>query len=478
MKKTGVYIFGLLLFLFAGHIATAQGGKLSLKQAIETGIANNLDVSQAGLRARENEINWKQAQLNRYPNLNATASHGVNQGRSIDPFTNAYINQRVAYSSYGISSGVILFNGLTLQQSVKQTSLAYQASSMDWQQAKDNITIGIILAYLQVLADEDVLVQSNNQAALSLQQVERLEILNREGAIAPSLLSDLRGQYAVDQLAILNAQQALETSRISLSQLMNVPYDKNMQLERLDASAFAGVYTDTPAAIYETALKNFAQVRAAELRRQSAERGVKVAKGLLYPTLSLNGNANTNYSDAATTDLFINTTDVVSNDYVVVNGAQSPVIRKQDNYNSQKIGYTDQLNNNIFTSVSLNLRIPIFNSLQARNRVKLAKITLQDNELQAKTVKTQLQQSIEQAYINMTSAAERFRILEKQVEAFTESFRAAGIRFDAGLGTSVDYLTAKNNLDRANINLINARYEHMLRIKVLDYYQGKPLWQE
>ena len=103
MKKTGVYIFGLLLFLFAGHIATAQGGKLSLKQAIETGIANNLDVSQAGLRARENEINWKQAQLNRYPNLNATASHGVNQGRSIDPFTNAYINQRVAYSSYGIS---------------------------------------------------------------------------------------------------------------------------------------------------------------------------------------------------------------------------------------------------------------------------------------------------------------------------------------------------------------------------------------
>ena len=318
MKKTGVYIFGLLLFLFAGHIATAQGGKLSLKQAIETGIANNLDVSQAGLRARENEINWKQAQLNRYPNLNATASHGVNQGRSIDPFTNAYINQRVAYSSYGISSGVILFNGLTLQQSVKQTSLAYQASSMDWQQAKDNITIGIILAYLQVLADEDVLVQSNNQAALSLQQVERLEILNREGAIAPSLLSDLRGQYAVDQLAILNAQQALETSRISLSQLMNVPYDKNMQLERLDASAFAGVYTDTPAAIYETALKNFAQVRAAELRRQSAERGVKVAKGLLYPTLSLNGNANTNYSDAATTDLFINTTDVVSNDYVVV----------------------------------------------------------------------------------------------------------------------------------------------------------------
>ena len=477
MKKAGVYIIGSLFFLCAGRTAIAQtAGKLSLKQAIETGIANNLDVSQAGLRAQSSEIDWKQAKLNRYPNLNATASTGVNQGRSIDPFTNAYINQRVAYSSYGISSGVILFNGLTLQQTVKQTSLDYQAASMDWQQAKDNITIGIILAYLQVLANEDVLVQSNNQAALSLQQVERLEALNREGAIAPSLLSDLRGQYAADQLVILNSQKALETSRILLSELMNVPFDKNVQLERLDPDAFATSYSDTPAAIYETALKNFAQVRAAELRRMSAERGVKVAKGLLYPTLTLNGNANTNYSDAATTDLFINTTDVVSKDYVLVNGSQSPVIRKQDNYSSQKIGYGDQINNNVFTSLSLNLRIPIFNSLQVRNRIKLAKIMLKDNELQAKTVKTRLQQSIEQAYINMTNAGERFKVLEKQVEAYNESFRAAGIRFDAGLGTSVDYLTAKNNLDQARVNLINAKYEHMLRIKVLDYYQGKPLW--
>ena len=63
-----------------------------------------------------------------------------------------------------------------------------------------------------------------------------------------------------------------------------------------------------------------------------------------------------------------------------------------------------------------------------------------------------------------------------QVEAFDESFRAAGIRFDSGVGNSIDYLTAKNNLDRANINLIIARYDYVLRAKILDYYQGKQLW--
>jgi outer membrane protein len=126
--------------------------------------------------------------------------------------------------------------------------------------------------------------------------------------------------------------------------------------------------------------------------------------------------------------------------------------------------------------VSLNLRIPIFNSLQARSRVSLAKIDLKNNELVAQTTRIQLRQSIDQAYINMTSASDRYKTLLEQVNAYTESFRAAEIRFNAGVGNSIDYLTAKNNLDRSNINLINAKFDFVLRVKVLDYYEGKKLW--
>ena len=194
---------------------------------------------------------------------------------------------------------------------------------------------------------------------------------------------------------------------------------------------------------------------------------------MLFPTLTLNGNVNTNYSNAARNDVFINTTEVITSDYVVVNGSPTQVIRQKDNYNSEKIGYGKQLNNNLFTSISLNLRIPIFNSLQSRNRIKIAQLNLRNSEFREKTVKTQLQQSIEQAYVNMSTAFERYRVLLEQVEAFTESFRAAEIRFNAGLGTSIDYLTAKNNLDRANVNLIIAKYDYVLRSRVLDYYQGK-----
>jgi outer membrane protein len=167
---------------------------------------------------------------------------------------------------------------------------------------------------------------------------------------------------------------------------------------------------------------------------------------------------------------------VTTPDYVIVNGVQSPVIHPQDNYSNEKIPYNTQIKNNRGTTFDFSLSIPIFNSLRQRNQIKLAKIDAKNADLIAKTTKTQLQQNIEQAYVNMISAGDRYKTLIDGVAAYNESFRAAEIRFNNGVGTSVDYLAVKNRLDQANINLISAKYDYVLRTKVLDYYQGKPLF--
>jgi len=468
-----------LLFFFVMCVTLAQAQeKLTLQKCVETGIANNLDVLQSDLQTQRDEVNLKQAKLNRWPRLNASGNHGMNEGRSIDPATNSYINERVTVGSYGINSDVVLFNGFTLQNSVKQNKYAYEASKMDWQQAKDNLTINIILAYLQVLNSAELLVQSENQADLSGKQVERLNELNKEGAIKPSDLSDLKGQYATDQLSIINSKNTLETAKISLCQLLNIPYSKDLELEKIDMGTAAPKYNDGPDKIYETALQQLALIKAVDLRKQSAEKAVKVAKGQLWPTLSFGASASTAYSSVALQNHRINTTYVPSTDSVFVNSTTKyPVYKFQDNFSPlTKIGYKDQLDNNVYTQYGFTLNIPIFNNLLQRNRVKQAKITLQNRQLVAKTTRTQLNQSINQAYINMSSASERYTAIVDQVNAFSESFRAAEIRFSEGVFNSVEYLTVKNSIDRANINLINAKYDYALRIKILDYYEGKPLW--
>jgi len=134
------------------------------------------------------------------------------------------------------------------------------------------------------------------------------------------------------------------------------------------------------------------------------------------------------------------------------------------------------LNNNISNSFGFSLTVPIFNALSQRNRVKQARLTYQNTVLTESTTKIQLNQDIERAYINMNTAADRYKTILTQVDAFDESFRAAGVRFQQGVGTSIDYLITKNSLDRSNINLIIAKYDYVLRTKILDYYQGRPLF--
>ncbi|MGN6605303.1 MAG: TolC family protein, partial [Ginsengibacter sp.] len=162
--------------------------------------------------------------------------------------------------------------------------------------------------------------------------------------------------------------------------------------------------------------------------------------------------------------------------YVEVNGTQYPVIMKQDNYASKKINFGSQLSNNLFEAVNIGLTIPLFNAGRIRNQVKLAKLNLKNTEYVEQNTKTQLQQAIERAYVNLTSAQEKYKLLQQQESAFQESFRTAEVRFNAGAITSVDYLIAKNNLNRTQTNLINAKYDFVLREKILDFYAGKPLW--
>ena len=467
--------FLIALFLSVTLPGKAQR-KLTLQQAIETGIKNNIDVLQSELLTEKAGISLRQSRENRLPNLNANASQGTNYGRSIDPFTNAYIDQKVGFGNYGASSNILLFNGLSLQNQVKANKLGLEASKMELQQAKDNLTINIILAYLQVLSAGDVLQQSREQVVVSQNQVDRLGILNESGAILPSDYYDLKGQLANDQITIVENKAALETAKLGLAQLLNVPYDKSVELERIPEENFNINYTGTPAEIYNNALQQFAQIKASQFRTESEQKNISSIKGELYPSLSIGGNINSNYSSVATRDYFVNTIESPSSNYVTVNGSQYPVIVKQDNYNAKKISFGNQLSNNLYYTVSLGLSIPLFNASRVKNQVKLAKIDYKNSQLVEQHTKTQLQHSIEQAYVNLTSASDKYKLLQDQVASFTESFRSAEIRFNAGAITSVDYLIAKNNLSRTQSNLIIAKYDFVLRGKVLDYYGGKPLW--
>lgn len=484
MKKSRYIFNGIagVLFLLGSLpiVSNAQADsakQLSLQQAVEIALKNNLELKQAEIQAASAGIDYKQAKNNLLPNFNGSIEHGLNQGRSIDPFSNSYLNQNISYANYGLNGGIVLFNGLSALNNIKQNRLFSEASKMDVQQNKDLLTINVIVAYLQVLSAGDLLAQIRIQAELSQKQVERLTILNEEGSVPPSQLYDLKGQLASDQVTLVNTQNQLDVAKLTLAQLMNLPYRGDLQVERISSEEFLNKYAGSPDSVYTIALRELALVKAAKLRKESAEIGVKTWRGQYWPTVSINGGLYTNYSSAAATATLISSTDKASQtDYVLIGGEKQFLYTPDNVYSNSKIAYGDQFKNNYSTNVNLGVRIPILNSLTTRNRVAKAKLDLDNASLVENNTRIRLQQQVEQAYLNMTATYNRYNALLQQVNAFGESFRVTEARFNEGVLNSVDYLTAKNNVDRSNINLIIAKYEYVLRSKILDYYQNKPLF--
>ncbi len=461
----------LLCLLISTCILTHAQRTMTLQQCIETGIQNNFDVEQRRISEQSEQLDYKQAKLSLLPDLNGNAGHGFNQGRSIDPFTNSPVTQSFNSSNFSLSSGLVLFSGLSRMNNIKRADLSRKAAQMELQQEKDNLSINIILAYLQVLSLNEQAHLVADQARLSAQQVERLDILNKEGAIKPSELSDLKGQFANDRLTITDNKNNLGNARLSLFRLMNINYDSTVIFEEIN-SDFPIADNRSSNSIYQSALQQLALVKAVDLRILSSIKSVQMARGALWPTLSLGGNAYTQYSSVARQNLAQNPSFNQTEDYVAINGQQYPLFVKKDNYLSSPIPYGTQLNNNLNSSLSLTLSIPIFNAFQQRTKIKQAQLEVKRKATIAADTRRQLQQEIDVAALNMQTAVEKYQPLLQQVAAYKESFEAAEARFTEGVGNSIDYLTAKNNLDRANRNLVNARYDYILRKKVLDFYSS------
>ena len=480
MKKIAVIL--LILIEFAEPTKTyAQEAFVvdqvyTLQQCIETAFKNNSDVKQAELLAESARLNYNLSKASMLPNLNAGISHTAYNGRSINPYTNSYINEQNNAASYQLTSNIILWNGCSLHNFMKQNELNYEAGKMDAQNAKDKITISIILNYLFVLSTKEQLNIGIAQVEATKKKVELLKFKNDEGAISPADLNDMKGQLANDELLVVNTKNSLETAKLTLAQLMNIPYSENMQLIAFGDSALVQPYGPTISEVYENALQHLALVKSADLKVAGAEKSIKAIRGQLMPTLFLSGGLYTNYSGTANTQELVNTTDVQTADYVLFNNAKNPVYRPQSMYNAVPIKYGTQLGNNFNSAVSLGLQIPLLNGLQVRNKLNQAKVTQQQLSAQAQNTRDLLRKSIEQDFVNMNSDYSSYQIMLRQAGDFEQSFHSAEIRFADGAISTVDFVIAKNNLDRVLSNLVSIKYNYLLRTKLLDFYQNKPLW--
>jgi len=469
-----------------GQVKTQQPpNTYSLEDCIRIALETNPQVKISELQVQSNANVFQQSKWQRWPSLSFSAGQGFSSGRNIDPYTNVYVQQNVTSNNYQLGSSVVLFNGFQLQNSVRRNDINLKASQKDLDAARNDIMLNVALSYLQVISNEELIEAAQRQVDASLLQVDRTAKLVQAGTLAESNLLDLKAQLANDELSLINAQNNLETAKLNLKQFMNMPGSEQINVVKVPvADPNLQPYDATIQEIFDVALGNLPQMQAANLRIEYAKRSVELARGAAMPSLTLSGGIGTAYSSVAPKQRFISdgtgstTVEVPSTTNFVKYGDFSlPVIQRitTPNGSIQDFGYFNQLDGNRNTSLNLSLRIPIFSQFQVRYNVANAKIQQKNTEYQAQQVQLTIRKNVEQAYIDMTNSAKRYSATANQVQALTETFRVSQVRFDVGAINSVEYSIAKANLDRANANLIQTKYDYVFRTKILDFYMNRPL---
>jgi len=460
-----------LLTSFSGSAIAQNGnGPWSLQQCIDYAVKNNLQIRQTELARQTNEITLTQDKANFLPTLNANAMHNYNFGRTIDLYTNTFATNEVLSENFSMNAGVTLFGGLQKVNTIKQGQYDLMSSKEDVDKMKNDISLNIASAYLQILFNDELLTVAANQVGISQIQVDRTKKLVDAGALAKANLLQLQAQLASDELSQANAQNQVDLAYLSLVQLLDLDSTGNFSIVKpvLNMPSEA-LLTQNASQIYTGALTSQPAIKSAQYKLKSYDMQLRIAKGGVSPRLSLMASLGTGYSGQ---DLTVTGISGAAWNGMVT-GAGDKVYQAIPT--TQLTPYNDQLTNNFNRSIGFSLTVPIFNGLQTHGNVERAKIQLKNADLNLQLAELQLRKSIQQAYADANAALIKYHATKKAVEANQESFKYIDQKFSVGLLNSLDFNDAKNKLIKAESDLLQAKYDYIFKVKVLDFYQGKPL---
>ncbi|MFN6039423.1 MAG: TolC family protein [Bacteroidota bacterium] len=463
------YIF---LVLMAFGSLGFQGQTWTIDQCIDYAIKNNISIKQGALNVQTAKNNVLVSKASVLPNLNLGAAHTYNFGKTIDRFTNTFADQMVLSQNVFVSTSVTLWSGLSQYNTIKQNELAYLSAAENVKQNQNDLALNVATAFLQVVYAKQLIGVQELQVNMSSEQLERTKKLIDAGTIAPGNIFDIEAQLATDEYNLTSANSNYQISLLTLKQLMNLDTAANFNIQQpiLDPGQ-SEIDKINVVSVYNEALKNQPLIKSAEYAWKSAEKGLSVAKGGRSPSLLLSGGLGTGYSG-----LNYNYDFTYSSYLAGYTSSLDSVFLIQPNAIQKGVkSFADQYSANINKSISLQLNIPIFTGLRTHINVENNKLNLLNQKLNYDLARQQLFKNIAQAHANAVAAMDKYKSSKIATEAAEKSFQFSETKFNAGAISSFEFSTAKNRWMKAQADLLNAKFDYIFRLKVLDFYQGKPL---
>ena len=468
-------LIALVAFTLTLGLSASAQRLLSLSDCVQIAEENTLTLKQAKITIENAEIGLKEAKMSRLPRVNGSVGAGLQFGRTIDPTTNDFGTSEIGYNSISLNGGMNVFNGGRINSSIRQGRYDLEAARYAGEDIYNNLGLTLASVFLQIMLAEDQLENAKRQVRGIEEQYEQSQKLAEAGVIPVNDLLDIEAQLALNRQNVFVAEGNLEVSRLTLVQLLELDANEQIKLIRpevelptIDPMSFSLEQ------IYQTALGSQASIKANDFRLRSAEENIAQARSLGLPQLSLFGGLSTNWSSLGVTiegyqDVLVPLEIYDGNGQSLgfSIGQQVPILADQL--------YMDQLNQNFGQNLGVSLSIPIFNGLTTKYSVQRARLGAKNQKLVNNQQRQQLKTDVQSALIQARTAKLAYYAAEKSTEAAQMAYENAEKRFTLVTINTLELNTSRNLRDRAGLDLLNAKYQYIFNMKVLDFYMGKGL---
>ena len=413
---------------------------MTLAQCIDYAVSHNVNIKRYANNVEQQKVQLSTARNSRLPDLTAGASQSFNFGRGLNS-ENAYVNRNTQSTGFNLQTSVPLLTGGRITNEIAMSRLNLQAATADLEHARQSIALQVAAAYLQAVYAAEVVKVQEAQVAFSKIQEDRISKLFNAGKSPESDVVEAHSQVAQDEMGRTQAKCDYKLAMLDLSQLLELSSPDSIEIVAPQGET-SPTLPPLPDRIFARAEGVKPEIQAEKLRLQAAEKNIRIAKAALYPTLSLGAG--------------------LSSEYYKTSGYQAS-------------SFSKQLSDNFNKSIGLSLNIPIFNRLATRNSIRQAKLQQSEQALQLDETKKTLYKEIQQAYYNAVNAQAKYESALAARKAAESNFNMMTGKFENGRANATELEEAKTKRANAITSTLQAKYEYILRMKIIEFYEGNKL---
>jgi len=461
------YMVFVCCFFLSMNFLTAQD-LWSLEKCIDYAVKNAPDISQANLDKELAALDLKGQKNQRLPEISGFSRFSFQFGRTIDPTTNSFDNQRIGSNSISLNGNVNIFSGGQVNNSIKQGEFLLESAEWSQKEAINQLKLNVLAAYLSTLLAEDQLEQMQlNQKDLQ-GQLKNLQKQVAAGTSSPTQRLEVEAQISQNKQLVVQTKYQVELAYANLRNVLFLPPNQQIQIEK---SSFDEILPTTYTAdqVYQQVQQKYPSLLAQNANLKAVEYEIKATRGTLFPTIGLFGNVNTFYSTVATRTIGFEPSSSVEN--ALLNGEPVTLEFEDERAIRENNPYFSQLNGNFGQGLGVFISVPIFNQGRNRLNVQRSQVNLIRTKLNYDNTKQQLNYQVEQALINVKAAWEVLESAEDNLAVMERLLKSKVREYQIGVTNSLDYFTTRNQRQTAVIQLLQAKYDYIYKTQIVELYQ-------